>query len=162
MPKKNDKLKNFADVAAFVKKEKRAGKRIVTTNGCFDIVHVGHVRSLEAAKALGDVLIVGINSDASVRALKGKERPIIPERERAEVIAALRAVDAAFIFKTKTPKPWLSVLQPHIHVKGGDRRLDQIIEKDVVEAGGGKITLFPVQKGRSTTKIIEKIRRSKN
>lgn len=162
MPKKNDKLKNFADVVTFVKRGKRAGKKIVTTNGCFDIVHVGHVRSLEAAKALGDILIVGINSDASVRALKGKERPIIPERERAEVIAALRAVDATFIFRTKTPTPWLSVLQPHIHVKGGDRSLDQIIEKGVVEAGGGKIILFPVQKGRSTTKIIEKIRRGKH
>ena len=162
MPKKNDKLKNFADVASFVKKEKKKGKRIITTNGCFDIVHVGHIRSLQAAKALGDILVVGINSDASVRALKGKERPIVPEQERAEVIAALGAVDAAFIFRTKTPKPWLSVLKPHIHVKGNDRSLNQIIEKDTVEAGGGKIVLFPVQKGRSTTKIIEKIRRGKD
>lgn len=159
MTKKNGKLKTLGAVAALVKKEKKRGKKIVTTNGCFDILHIGHIRSLQAAKALGDVLVVGVNSDASVRSLKGKERPIIPERERAEVIATLDPVDAVFIFREQTPRRWLAMLKPHIHVKGSDRSMNEIIEKDIVEAGGGKIILFPLQKGRSTTKIIEKIRK---
>ncbi len=158
MAKKNDKLKSFAAVQAFVRREKKKGRKIVTTNGCFDILHIGHVRSLQAAKALGDALVIGINSDASVRALKGKGRPIIPERERAEIIAALEPVDAVFIFKEADPCKWLMKLKPHIHVKGGDRSMNEIIERDVVEAGGGKIVLFPLQKGRSTTKIIQKIK----
>ena len=150
---------DFAAILKFVKQERRRGKIIVTTNGCFDILHVGHVRTLAAAKKLGDILIVGVNSDASVRALKGKGRPIISERERAEVLAALKPVDAVFIFYEKDPKKWLAKVKPDIHVKGGDRKMSEIIERDIVEKNGGKIVLIPVKKGRSTTNIIAKIRR---
>lgn len=160
MAKIKDKPKNLKAVAAFVKREKKRGKKIVTTNGCFDILHVGHIRSLTVAKELGDILVVGINSDASVRALKGNDRPIVPE-ERAEVIAALEPVDAVFIFGEPDPRPWLAKLKPHVHAKGSDRSMNEIIEKNVVEAGGGKVVLLPLRKGRSTTDIIKKIKRGK-
>lgn len=156
-----NKVKSLAATEAFVRSEKRKGKKIVTTNGCFDILHVGHIRSLMAAKALGDVLVVGINSDASVRALKGKDRPMVPERERAEIIAALEPVDAVFIFKEKDPRKWLAKLKPDIHAKGNDRNMDEIIEKDVVERGGGKIVLLPLQSKQSTTNLIKKIKQRK-
>jgi len=161
MAKIKDKPKNLKAVAAFVRREKRKGKKIVTTNGCFDILHVGHIRSLAAAKKLGDILIVGINSDTSVRALKGNDRPIVPEEERAEVIAALEPVDAVFIFGEPDPRPWLAKLKPHVHAKGSDRSMNEIVEKDVVEAGGGKVVLLPLRKGRSTTDIVKKIKRGK-
>jgi rfaE bifunctional protein nucleotidyltransferase chain/domain len=133
----------------------------VTTNGCFDILHVGHIQSLTAAKALGDVLVVGINSDASVRALKGKNRPVVPERERAEIIASLKPVDAVFVFGEADPRKWLAVLKPDVHAKGSDRTMEEIIEKDVVERGGGKIVRLSLKKGRSTTNIIEKIKKDR-
>ena len=160
MSKKDNKVKNLAGVVAFVKAEKRKGKKIVTTNGCFDILHVGHVRSLAAARALGDVLVVGINSDASVRALKGENRPIVSERERAEIVAALGSVDAVFIFDEKDPRTWLSKLKPAIHVKGGDRKMEEIIERDIVEKNGGTVVLLPIRKGKSTTNLIEKIKKN--
>lgn len=160
MTMKNNKVKSRAAVEAFVKGEKRKGKKIVTTNGCFDILHIGHVRSLAAAKALGDILVVGINADASVRALKGKDRPMVPERERAEIIAALEPVDAVFIFGEKDPRKWLAKLKPDVHAKGSDRAMHEIIEKAVVEAGGGKIVRLPLRKGRSTTKLIQKIKKN--
>lgn len=158
MKKRKGKIKSLSAVTAFVKSEKKKGKKIVTTNGCFDILHVGHVRSLAAAKALGDILVVGINSDASVRALKGKGRPIVPERERAEIVASLDPVDAVFVFGEKDPRKWLAKFKPHIHAKGSDRGMGEIIEKGVVAAGGGRIVLLPLRKGRSTTKLIKKIR----
>lgn len=158
---KNGKLKSFAAVVRTVKQERKRGKRIVTTNGCFDILHVGHVHSLIAARALGDFLVVGINSDVSVHALKGKGRPIIPERERAEIIAALEPVDAVFIFKERDPRSWLAELKPDIHVKGNDREMSEIIERDVVKFGGGKIVLLPIDKKKSTTNIVKKIRESR-
>ena len=154
----NYKPKNLTDVIAFVEKGREKGKKIVTTNGCFDVLHVGHVRSLTAAKALGDILIVGINSDISVGALKGKKRPIMPECERAEIIAALKPVDVVFVFKEKDPRRWLVKLKPDVHVKGNDRKMSEIIEKDVVEKNGGKVVLLPTDKGKSTTNIIKKIR----
>jgi rfaE bifunctional protein nucleotidyltransferase chain/domain len=156
-----NKVKSLAAIEAFARSKKKKGKKIVTTNGCFDILHVGHIRSLMAAKALGDVLVVGINSDASVRALKGKDRPMVPERERAEIVAALEPVDAVFIFGEKDPRKWLAKLKPNIHAKGSDRNMDAIIEKDVVERGGGKIVLLPLRKGRSTTDLIKKIKQGK-
>lgn len=161
MTKGSNKPETFSAIAAFVKREKKKGKKIVTTNGCFDILHIGHIRSLTEAKALGDVLVVGVNSDASVRAFKGRNRPIVPERERAEIVAMLKPVDAVFIFGEEDPRKWLAKLKPNIHVKGGDRNMNEIIEKDVVESGGGKIVLLPLKKGRSTTNIIEKIRSGK-
>ena len=151
-------MHSLAAAEALVRSAKRMGKKVVTTNGCFDILHVGHIRSLMAAKALGDVLVVGINSDASVRALKGKNRPVVGERERAEIIASLKPVDAVFIFGEKDPRKWLVKLKPDVHAKGSDRTMDEIIEKDVVERGGGKIVRLSLKKGRSTTNIIEKIK----
>lgn len=159
-------LKSFAAVKAFVRSAKRQGKTVVTTNGCFDILHVGHIRLLAAARAQGDVLVVGVNSDASVRTLKGKGRPVVPALERAEIIGSLSAVDAAFVFSGKDPRKWLAVLKPDIHAKGSDRRMAEIIEGGVVRAGGGRVILLPIykkgptNKKRSTTELIGKIRRA--
>ena len=132
-------------------------KKIVTTNGIFDILHVGHIRYLTEAQQLGDILIVGVNSDSSTKALKGDTRPVNKERDRAEVLDALRAVDYVVIFEEKDPKNLLSMIQPDMHVKGGDYTLDQILEKDVVESGGGTIVLLKQSGGYSTTNTIKKI-----
>jgi len=139
-------------------REKRNGQRVVFTNGCFDLLHPGHVRLLEGARGLGDLLIVGLNSDTSVRSLKGEGRPIIPEQERAEVLAALECVDAVVIFGEPTPRQIISKLLPDVLVKGGDWRLDQIIGREEVEAAGGRVVSIPVVAGHSTTAILERIR----
>lgn len=137
---------------------KRNGRRVVFTNGCFDLLHPGHVRSLEQARALGDVLIVGLNSDASVRQLKGEGRPVIPEGERAEILAALESVDAVVIFDDLTPREVIARLLPDVLVKGGDWPGDQIVGREEVEAAGGRVVLAPVVPGYSTTDILKKIR----
>lgn len=155
---KYPKVLSLAEAVRIAKKLKKAKKNIVTTNGCFDILHVGHARSFRMAKKLGDVLMVGINSDASVRANKGKSRPIVPEKERAELVASLEAVDYVFIFGSKTPTPWLSKIQPKVHVKGSDRNIEEIPERHVIEKNGGKLVLIPHTGKHSTTDIIEKIR----
>src|ERR1700676_1754167 len=134
--------------------QKRNGRRVVFTNGCFDLLHPGHIRSLEQARALGDVLIVGLNSDSSVRQLKGEGRPVIPERERAEILAALESVDAVVIFDDLTPREVIAGLL----VKGGDWPGDQIVGREEVEAAGGRVVLAPVVPGYSTTDILKKIR----
>ena len=141
---------------------RRTGKKVVTTNGCFDIIHVGHVRNLEAARKLGDILILGVNSDRSVKKNKGDLRPIVPAHERAEGLAALMCVDYVFIFRDKSPIPWLRKIRPSIHVKGkgSERSLAFAPEKQVVEEGGGRMHLAPQTKGRSTTNIIETIVRT--
>jgi len=141
---------------------KEAGKIIVTTNGCFDLLHAGHVQNLEWAKAQGDILIVGINSDASVGRLKGPKRPIVPERERALVIAALKPVDYVFIFGEDTPLAWLSEMKPAVHVKGGMSGTTPAFlpEEETVIEGGGQVRLAPHVDGLSTTNSIEKIRAS--
>src|SRR5580704_3026242 len=123
-----NKIKSLNQIKKIADTAKAKGSVIVTTNGCFDILHVGHVHNLKKAKSHGDILIVGINSDASVRRYKGKSRPIVPQRERAEVLAALGAVDYVFIFDDDTPIPWISKIKPHIHAKGGDRKLSEIVE----------------------------------
>jgi rfaE bifunctional protein nucleotidyltransferase chain/domain len=137
---------------------KAAHKKIVTTNGCFDILHVGHVHILNGAKALGDVLIVGINSDESVRKLKGDSRPITPEKERAEIIANLVAVDFVTIFDEDTPVEFLKVAMPDIHVKGQDYEVKALQETPVVEALGGSVKLLPLIPSKSTSALIKKIR----
>lgn len=152
------KVLPFAEILKMTRTAKKSGSIIVTTNGCFDILHIGHVRSLKEARRHGDMLIVGINSDDSVQRFKGYARPIIPERERAEVVASLKSVDAVFIFNETTPNAWITALKPHMHVKGRDRTTDQIAEKEVVEAGGGRLVLIPLTKDRSTTAIIARIR----
>lgn len=138
------------------------GKTVVWTNGCFDILHVGHVRSLQAAKALGDVLVVGLNSDTSVKQLKGPSRPVVTERERAEILAALESVDAVTIFPDLTPVRPLTELQPDIHCKGEDYRPPHgkpIPEAAVVAAYGGRIEFIPFEVPTSTTSLIQSISR---
>ena len=139
-------------------REKRNGRRVVFTNGCFDLLHPGHIRSLELARALGDMLIVGLNSDASVRQLKGKGRPVITERERAEILAALESVDAVVIFDDRTPRETITGLLPDVLVKGGDWPGDQIVGREEVEAAGGRVVSVPIVPGYSTSAILERIR----
>lgn len=148
------------ETAAFVANERAAGRRIVFTNGVFDILHPGHVRYLQAARALGDVLIVGLNADESVRRNKGPERPINPEQERAEMLAALACVDAVVIFGEDIPDAIIRLVQPDILVKGADWPADQIVGRDTVEARGGKVVRMPVEEGFSTTALVERIRRA--
>lgn len=145
-------------LGAFVREARAAGKRIVFTNGVFDILHPGHLRYLQAARAHGDLLIVGLNSDASVRRNKGPERPINPEAERAEVLAALSCVDAVSIFDEDTPADVIRRVQPDVLVKGADWPADQIVGRDTVEARGGRVVLEPVEQGYSTSRIIERVR----
>jgi rfaE bifunctional protein nucleotidyltransferase chain/domain len=139
-------------------REKRNGRRIVFTNGCFDLLHPGHITSLEQARALGDALIVGLNSDASVRQLKGAGRPVLPEQERAEILVALECVDAVVIFDALTPREVIARLLPDVLVKGGDWPGDQIVGREEVEAAGGRVVAIPVVPGYSTTTILRKIR----
>ena len=147
----------LAEAEFLVKKLRTAGKSIVFTNGVYDLLHPGHVRYLQAARALGDALIVGVNSDRSVRANKGPRRPIHPEAERAEVIAAMDCVDAAVIFDEDTPHEIISRLQPDVLVKGADWAEDAIVGRDVVEARGGRVVRMPIEQGFSTTDLIAKI-----
>jgi rfaE bifunctional protein nucleotidyltransferase chain/domain len=139
-------------------REKRNGRRVVFTNGCFDILHPGHIRILEQARDLGDVLIVGINSDASVRQLKGAGRPVLPENERAEILVALECVDAVIVFDELTPRDVIARLLPDVLVKGGDWAGDKIVGREEVEAAGGRVVSAPVVAGFSTTDILRKIR----
>jgi rfaE bifunctional protein nucleotidyltransferase chain/domain len=137
---------------------KRNGRRIVFTNGCFDLLHPGHIRSLEHARSLGDALIVGLNSDASVKHIKGEGRPVIPQRERAEILSALECVDAVVIFDDLTPQRVIAALLPDVLVKGGDWPGDQIVGREEVEVAGGRVVSVPVVPGYSTTEILKKIR----
>ena len=136
----------------------RGDQRVVFTNGCFDLLHPGHIQTLEAARGLGDALIVGINSDASVRKLKGAGRPVVCELERAEILAALECVDAVVIFNDLTPRETIAALLPDVLVKGGDWADDQIIGREEVEAAGGRVTSVPVVPVYSTTAILQSIR----
>jgi rfaE bifunctional protein nucleotidyltransferase chain/domain len=149
-----------AGLEAFVAAARAEGRRIVFTNGVFDILHPGHLRYLQAARRHGDLLIVGLNSDASVRRNKGPARPINPEGERAEVLAALDCVDAVSIFDDETPADIIRRVQPDILVKGADWPADQIVGRDTVEARGGRVILEPVEPGYSTTGLIERARSS--
>ena len=148
------------EAVAFVKRARGEGKTIVFTNGVFDILHPGHVRYLRDARALGDLLIVGVNSDRSARALgKAPNRPINPERERAEVLSALASVDAVVVFDEDTPHEIISALQPDVLVKGADWGENAIVGRDVVEARGGKVVRIALAEGYSTTAILERARR---
>ena len=146
---------------ALVERLRGDGRRVVFTNGMFDLLHPGHVRYLQAARREGDALIVGVNSDRSVRAVKadkdGPPRPITPELERAELLASLECVDAAVIFDEETPAAIVAALQPDVLVKGADWALDKIIGRDTVEARGGKVVRVPVEAGWSTTDIVNRV-----
>ena len=148
-----NKLINPSDIQKVVKQT----QKVVFTNGCFDILHAGHVQYLEQAKQLGDILIVGLNSDASVKRLKGSSRPINNEQDRAMVLAALEAVDYVIIFSEDTPYELISQLQPDVLVKGGDWTEDKIVGADIVKAKGGAVYSLPFKEGLSSTKIIEAI-----
>lgn len=140
---------------------KRNGQRVVFTNGCFDLLHPGHIRGFEQARALGDVLVVAINSDSSVKFLKGEERPIIPHDERAEILAALAAVDYVVIFDEITPRAIIARVLPDVLVKGGDWGENEIVGREEVEGAGGRVVSIPLEPGYSTTAIIEKIRKTR-
>jgi D-beta-D-heptose 7-phosphate kinase/D-beta-D-heptose 1-phosphate adenosyltransferase len=138
---------------------KAAGRVVVFTNGCFDLLHPGHVALFEAARAEGDLLVVGLNSDRSVRALKGAGRPLIPEAERAETLAALEAVDRVVVYDEDTPLAVISALRPDVLVKGADWAPDAIVGRAEVEAGGGRVVRVDLTPGRSTTSLLARIRR---
>jgi rfaE bifunctional protein nucleotidyltransferase chain/domain len=135
-----------------------AGERVVFTNGCFDLLHAGHVALLEAAADLADILVVGLNTDASVARLKGPSRPLTPQGERARVLAALRAVDYVVLFDEETPLRVIRVIEPDVLVKGGDYALDEIVGRDVVEARGGRVVRIPLVPGCSTTGLLARLR----
>ncbi|MBC7932306.1 MAG: D-glycero-beta-D-manno-heptose 1-phosphate adenylyltransferase [Rubrivivax sp.] len=136
------------------------GRRLVFTNGCFDILHVGHVRYLREARALGDALLVAINSDRSVRAIKGAQRPFVGELERAEVLAALASVDFVTVFDEESPRSLIADLRPDVLVKGGDYALDEIHGREEVEAAGGRVVSLPFVEGASTSGIVERVKRA--
>ena len=141
-----------------VRSLQRAGRKVVFTNGCFDLLHIGHVRYLQEAQELGDALVVGVNSDASVRRLKGPGRPLTPAKERAEILAALACVDFVTIFGATTPLQLIRAIGPDVLVKGGDWPVDTIVGREVVEGRGGKVLAIPFVKNKSTTAVIGKIR----
>ncbi|MBN2514811.1 MAG: D-glycero-beta-D-manno-heptose 1-phosphate adenylyltransferase [Deltaproteobacteria bacterium] len=143
-----------------IEEYKKEGKKIVFTNGCFDIIHAGHVRYLSDAKKLGDILVLALNSDSSVRSIKGKPRPFVPQAERAYVIASLESVDYVTIFDEDTPLLLIEDLKPHILVKGGDWTEETVVGRNSVTKWGGRVVIMPEVKGISTTNIIEKIKKA--
>ena len=156
------KCLTLAQLPAWVAAAHRRGQRVVATNGCFDLLHFGHVRYLQQARRLGDLLVVGLNSDGSVRQLKGPHRPLVPARQRAAVLAALRCVDAVVIFPQKRANRFLAAAQPDIYVKGGDYRPETLdaTERTVLTAAGSQIRILPFVPGFSTTGLIQKIRQT--
>lgn len=155
----SDKIMTTAQLVPILDHARVQKKRIVFTNGCFDLMHIGHTRYLQAASALGDLLVIGVNSDASVRSLnKGVDRPIVPEAQRAEVLAALGCVDYVVIFSEPDPGALIAALRPDVLVKGGDWALDKIVGRETVEAHGGIVTTIPLVPGMSTTSLLQRIR----
>ena len=152
-----DKIKTQDELKPILDKLKKEGKKVVFTNGCFDILHVGHIRYLKEAKGYGDILVVAVNSDLSVKSIKGDKRPIVSQSERAEVVAALEMVDYVIMFDEDTPYNIIKKLQPDVLIKGGDWTIDKIIGRDIVEARGGKVIAIPFIEGASTTGIVERV-----
>ncbi len=151
------KILSFPELKEKIRRQKQIGKTVVFTNGCFDLLHVGHIRYLQEARNLGDLLVLGLNSDASVRKLKGKLRPLISQEERALILSALDCVDYVVIFQEETPRKLIRGLQPDILVKGGDYKKDEVVGGDLVESSGGRVVLIPVVRGRSTSGLVERI-----
>ncbi|MCX7845417.1 MAG: D-glycero-beta-D-manno-heptose 1-phosphate adenylyltransferase [Dictyoglomaceae bacterium] len=151
------KIKNREELKNIVENLKKKGKIIVFTNGCFELLHPGHIEILEKAKSLGDILIVGINSDNSVKEIKGEKKLILDEKSRLRIISSLEVVDYVVLFHEKTPENLISELKPDIHVKGGDYKIEDLPEAKIVKDYGGKVFIFPLLEEFSTTKIIEKI-----
>ena len=153
-----DKILTADQLAGILEDERQAGKRVVFTNGCFDLLHAGHAQYLEEARALGDILVLGLNDDASVRRLKGQSRPIVSETDRALLVAALTSVDYVCIFSEDTPYELIRKLQPDILVKGGDWQVADIVGADLVTSRGGSVHSLPFREGLSSTAIIAKIK----
>ena len=153
----NKKIKNIKAIKSIVARLKTRRKKVVFTNGCFDILHVGHIRYLRKARSLGDILVVGLNTDRSVRQIKGEKRPIVPQGERAEVLAALEFVDYVVLFDEPDPFVLIGKVKPTILVKGADWPKDKIIGRDVVEKAGGRVVRIPLVRGASSTGVIKKI-----
>jgi D-beta-D-heptose 7-phosphate kinase/D-beta-D-heptose 1-phosphate adenosyltransferase len=145
-------------LAEEIRRRRERGDRIVLTNGCFDLLHVGHIRTLQAARALGDVLVLALNSDASVRALKGSDRPVIPDLERAEILAALAFIDYVVIFEEGDPRRVVEALRPDVLVKGGDWSPETVIGREEVEARGGRVVVLPDIPGARTSSLIARVR----
>jgi rfaE bifunctional protein nucleotidyltransferase chain/domain len=156
----SSKLKTIDELKTIVAEANTNGQVVVFTNGCFDLLHRGHVHLLREAKALGDLLIVAVNSDTSVKAIKGTARPILPEGDRIELIAAMEMVDYVVLFEEPDPYNIIAALRPKVLVKGGDWTSENVIGADIVQGDGGKTVVLPYLKGHSTTEIIEKVRRS--
>ena len=154
-----NKILSMKEMRAEARRLKAAGKTVVFTNGCFDILHLGHARYLREARALGDALVVGVNSDGSVKRLKGAGRPLVPEADRAEMLAALEAVDYVTVFEEDTPAELVAELVPDVIVKGGDYRPGDVAGRETVEAAGGRVVIIPLIEGRSTTGLIAKAAR---
>ena len=154
------KLKSLSALLALLKRRKKLRKQIIFTNGCFDILHVGHIRYLQKARSLGDCLVVGLNADSSVRKLKGTGRPVTGERDRAEVLGALACVDYVILFSDKTPERLIRAVRPDYLVKGGDWKKEQIVGNAFVESCGGKVLSLPFVKGFSTTGLLGKIKKA--
>ena len=153
----DSKIKSRDVLAGIVEQEHARGRQVVFTNGCFDLLHAGHVKYLQAARRLGDLLVLGLNSDASVRRLKGPKRPLINEEERAHILAALDCIDYVCLFDEDTPLELITTLKPQVLVKGGDYTADGVVGKELVESYGGRVELIPFVDGKSTTNIIEKV-----
>lgn len=154
----SDKVLNKGQLSTALESRRKKGEKIVFTNGCFDILHVGHARYLAEARALGDLLVVGVNSDSSVRGLKGANRPIVPEAERAEMLAHLESVDFVCLFDEARPDALIEIVRPHVHAKGGDYRPEDLPEAAVVRKHGGEVVVLSLVSGKSTTNIVEKIK----
>jgi rfaE bifunctional protein nucleotidyltransferase chain/domain len=153
-------VKTLSEAAELARSLQAQGRTVVFTNGVFDILHPGHLRYLQQARALGDALIIGLNADASVRRNKGPARPVNPEAERAEILEALACVDAVVVFEEDTPAEIIHAVQPDILVKGADWAEDAIVGRETVEARGGRVVRIPVEQGYSTTAIIDRVRRA--
>jgi D-beta-D-heptose 7-phosphate kinase/D-beta-D-heptose 1-phosphate adenosyltransferase len=154
----SDKLKSIDEIGAIAAAARKDGKRVVFTNGCFDLLHRGHVHILRQAKAAGDLLIVGVNTDRSVQSIKGPGRPIRSESDRSELIAAMEMVDYVVLFDEPDPTNLIAAIKPNVLAKGGDWGTNQIVGRELVEGAGGQVTVIPYLKGFSTTEIIERIR----
>ena len=153
----NKKIRTIRELKKIAESLKKQNKKIVTTNGVFDILHIGHIRYLQEAKRLGDILIVAVNSDSSVKKIKDPKRPLNNENDRAEALAALECVDYVMVFSEENPINFLEITKPNVHVKGGDYKIEKMIEKDADEKNNGKIVLIPEVRGYSTTEFIKKV-----
>ena len=152
------KLKTLEELKGIAAEARTAGKKVVFTNGCFDLLHPGHIHVLREAKACGDLLIAAINSDKSVKQIKGSTRPVLPQSDRSELLAALEMVDYVVLFDEPNPYELISAIRPDVLVKGGDWSSDRIVGAEVVEKAGGRVAVIPYIKGFSTTQIIERIK----